>query len=79
VVLADDDDELRQTLAEYLATCGFRVLQATNGLEALLHVKRERPAAVILDIHMPRLGGLDAVARIRAFDPSMIIAIITGD
>src|SRR5437667_82626 len=49
VLIADDDTELRELVAEYLSGHGFHVLQATNGLEALLCVKRERPKAVLLD------------------------------
>jgi len=79
VVVADDDPEVRRLLHEYLEGCGFAVLEAQNGLEALLHVKRARPAAVVLDVHMPRLGGVDALRRIRSFDPSIVIAVVTGD
>lgn len=78
VVVADDDDDVRAMLAEYLTTRGADVLQAANGLEALLHVKRGRPQAVVIDLQMPRLGGLEAIPRIRAFDPSIAIVIASG-
>jgi DNA-binding response OmpR family regulator len=68
-LVVDDDADIREILAEQLATHGFEVLTAGNGLEALLHVKRERPGAVVLDLAMPRLGGLEALKRIRAFLP----------
>src|SRR4051812_3718382 len=79
VVVADDDPDVRSLLGEYLTGCGFMVLEAENGLETLLHVKRVQPAAVVLDVHMPRLGGVDALRHIRAFDPSIVIAVMTGD
>lgn len=79
VVVADDDPGVRALLGEYLTGCGFTVLEAENGLETLLHVKRVHPAAVVLDVHMPRLGGVDALRHIRAFDPSIVIAVVTGD
>ena len=78
VLIADDDTEMRELIAEYLAGHGFDVLQATNGLEALLCVKRERPPAVVLDINMPRLGGLEALKRIRAFAPATRIVVCSG-
>ena len=78
VLIADDDTELRELVAEYLAGHGFHILQATNGLEALLCVKRERPHAVLLDINMPRLGGLEALKRIRAFAPSTRVVVYSG-
>lgn len=78
VLVVDDDDDLRTTIAEYLRTRGFEVREARNGLEALLHVKRARPPAVVLDLAMPRLGGLDALKRIRTFDPSITVVVATG-
>jgi len=78
-LVVDDDDDTRAMLADYLAMSGFDVRQAANGLEALLHVKRERPGVILLDLHMPRLGGLDAVQRIRAFDRNTKVIVVTGD
>jgi CheY-like chemotaxis protein len=78
VLIADDDAEVRELVAEYLAAHGFDILQAGNGLEALLSVKRERPQAVVLDINMPRLGGLEALKRIRAFAPSTRVVVYSG-
>ena len=77
-LVVDDDAEIREMLADYLATQGFEVLTAANGLEALLRVKRERPAAVVLDLMMPRLGGLETLKRIRAFDPAAKVVVVSG-
>lgn len=79
VLIVDDDADMRTMIAEFLQTEGFVVLEAKNGLEALLHVKRARPAAVVLDLMMPRLGGLEALKRIRAFDPVIKVVVVTGD
>lgn len=78
VVLADDDDQFRQTIAELLEDRGFVVHQAANGLEAILAIKELRPSAVVLDLFMPRLGGLETLNRIRAFDPTIRIVVVTG-
>lgn len=78
VLITDDDTEMRELVAEYLASHGFDVLHAANGLEALLCVKRERPQAVLLDLNMPRLGGLEALKRIRAFAPSTRVVVYSG-
>jgi len=79
VVIADDDQDLRETIAEYLVAQGITVLEAKNGLEVLLHVKRARPSAVVLDLSMPRLGGLEALRRIRSFDPAIRVVVVTGE
>src|SRR3990167_5476231 len=78
VLIVDDDPEVRATLAEYLAGDGFEVAEAANGLEALAHVKRARPRAIVLDLMMPRLGGIDALQRIRGFDPTIGVVVVTG-
>lgn len=70
VLVVGDDPEVREVMAEHLTLHGFAVLEALSGLDALLQVKHVRPEAVVLDLNMPRLGGLDALKRIRAFDPS---------
>ena len=79
MLVVDDDPDLRDALSEYLESQGFETLVATNGLEALLHVKRHRPPAIVLDLVMPRLGGLDALKRIRAFDPDIAVVVTTGN
>jgi DNA-binding NtrC family response regulator len=78
VVIADDEEEIRALLTEYLQTHGWETCSATNGLEALLHVKHQRPSAVVLDLNMPRLGGIDALKRIRAFDPTIAVVIVSA-
>ncbi len=79
VLVADDESEVRTLLVEFLNLHGFETLEAANGLEALLQVKHHAPDAILLDLRMPRLGGLEALKRIRAFNPAIVIVIITGD
>lgn len=79
VLVVDDDLDVREVLAEYLGMHGFEVLQATNGLEALLQVKRMRPSGVVLDLQMPRLGGFEALKRIRAFDRTIAVVVVTAE
>ncbi len=79
ILVADDEPEIRATIGEYLALHGAEVLEAANGLEALLHVKHARPGGIVLDLRMPRLGGLDALKRIRAFDPTIVVVVLTAE
>lgn len=78
VVVVEDDPDLREVYAVYLESEGFSVARAANGLEALLQIKRARPTSVVLDLLMPRLGGLEALRRIKAFDPSIQVVVVTG-
>ena len=79
VLVADDDDDVREILVEFLMLHGFDVLEASNGLEALLQVKRQTPEAILLDLRMPRLGGIDALKRIHAFSAAINVVVITAD
>src|SRR6185312_14383407 len=54
------------------------VLTATNGVEAFLQVKRWQPKAVILDLFMPRLGGIGALGRIKALNPEVVVILVSG-
>jgi DNA-binding NtrC family response regulator len=78
-LVVDDEPAVREVIVEYLGQLGFEVFQAGNGLEALLSVKRGRPGVVILDLGMPRLGGLEALKRIHAFDSSITTVVVTGE
>ena len=78
VLIADDDADVREVLVESFREAGFDVLEASNGLEALLCVKRDRPDAVVLDLMMPRLGGVEALKRIHAFNPGIRALVVTG-
>jgi CheY-like chemotaxis protein len=64
-VVADDDPEIRDLVTEYLAGRGFKVTQAPDGLEALRCVRVARPDLLVLDLMMPRLGGVQALGHIR--------------
>jgi len=78
LLCADADTDVLDQLKEYFTQHGFIVLTATNGVEASLQVKRWAPSAVILDLFIPRLGGIGALGRIRAIDPTIPV-ILTSD
>ena len=78
VLVVDDEPEIRAVVREYLCLTGREVLEASNGLEALWAVKHQRPPLVLLDLSMPRLGGLETIRHIRKFDPSIRVVVVTG-
>lgn len=65
VVIADDDDDIRELVAFKLSNAGYEVSTARDGIEALETIKATAPALAILDIMMPGLSGLDVVRRLR--------------
>jgi CheY-like chemotaxis protein len=68
VLVVDDSAEARVRYRDYLAGCGFRVLTAEDGEEAVRVARAECPAAVVIDLPMPNMDGCDAIRQLRA-DP----------
>ncbi|MBV8077175.1 MAG: response regulator, partial [Planctomycetaceae bacterium] len=81
VLVAEDHPESRQTLAKVLRRMGYRVLEADNGRDALTLAERERLHAVLMDVNMPVMNGIEATLALRAqprFRDLPIFAL-TGD
>ena len=66
MLLAEDNAVNQVLAASLLKKHGHRVSIAADGLEALELIEREQFDLVLMDVHMPRLGGYDAARRIRA-------------
>jgi DNA-binding response OmpR family regulator len=62
VLVADDDEGLRQLMRLVLRSAGFEVIEAVNGLDALARARDCNPTVILLDVMMPGLDGL-AVCR----------------
>jgi two-component system cell cycle sensor histidine kinase/response regulator CckA len=78
ILIVDDDELMRELVAEWLTADGYRARTATNG-EMALELLREREAALIItDLHMPRLGGAEAVARMRHEHPDVPLIAMSG-
>jgi DNA-binding NarL/FixJ family response regulator len=81
VILADDDEgyleSLRTLVAQQPALSVVAV--AHDGLEALERAEELEPDAVVIDLHMPRLDGVSAVARLRRDHPAVCLIALTGD
>ncbi len=65
ILIADDDNEMLETLSSMLEAEGYQVIKAENGQEAVELARKELPALVMLDIHMPVLDGLRACKAIK--------------
>ena len=65
LLITDDDRDFRETLQEVFALRGFRTLLAEDGEAALGVMERETVHLMLLDMHMPRLNGLDTIRRVR--------------
>jgi DNA-binding response OmpR family regulator len=70
VLLVDDDEDLRDALADALEADGVRVVQASNASAALDALHAQRPQVVLLDIMMPDMNGEDLYRAMQA-DPHL--------
>jgi len=78
VLIAEDDDHIREGLAEVLEGEGYKTLPARDGNEALDVFKREKPDFVCLDIMMPGVDGYEVCKEIRRHDPAVPIIFISA-
>jgi CheY-like chemotaxis protein len=69
ILIADDNDDLREILSLQLKSRGYQVLEACNGDEAVEKCKSQRPDLVLLDVLMPGKDGAEASAELKA-DPA---------
>ena len=65
LLITDDDRAFRETLTSVLEPLGVRTLEAENGMEALEIVRSETVHLVLLDMHMPRLTGLETMRMVK--------------
>ncbi|MCL0087243.1 response regulator [Dehalococcoidia bacterium] len=78
VLVVDDAQFMRMRATKLLTQNGYEVIEAANGVEAVQKYKEERPDAVMLDITMPDMDGLEALKQLRKIDPGARIAMVTA-
>ena len=78
VLVVDDEDGIRQALDRFLTRLGYTVLQAPGGVEALPLLKDHQPTAMLSDIRMPSMTGLELVPKALAVDPDVAIIMLTA-
>lgn len=81
VLLADDDELIRITMAAVCSAIAGITLagEATDGEEALAQLHKLRPDVVLLDINMPKISGIEALATLKATDPAVAVVMLTAN
>lgn len=76
ILVVDDFDDTRLMMRLWLERRGYKVVEASDGFEALEAVRRESPDLVIMDIEMPALDGLAATRKIRGEEGMQDVPIV---
>jgi putative two-component system response regulator len=76
ILVVDDDEHVRKSLAEFLKLDGHEVVMASDGEQALGEVAKDPPDLVLLDLMMPGMDGLEVCRRLKAMDSTRLIPIV---
>lgn len=78
VLVVDDKQMMRDSVGATLQRAGFAVVAASNGKTAIDMVARHRPAAVITDLKMPEMTGLELLAKLKDTDDNLPVVLMTA-
>ena len=78
ILVADDERNIRKNLAMMLEAAGYIVEQARDGEEALDMCRQSHPEIAFVDLHMPKIEGLEVLGQIRVLSPKTAVVIITA-
>ena len=78
VLLVDDEEEFLETLSSRLEMRGLKVSAVTSGEQAVSKAKEQEYDAIVVDLSMPGIDGLETLKRIKANNPNAEIIMLTG-
>ena len=78
ILIVDDDPGLRLSFAKLIAQEGHQAVTAASGEEGIERLKADHPDLVVMDVRMPGMTGLEALARMKAHDPATPVIIMTA-
>ncbi len=78
ILVIDDERSIRNSMKDILQYEGYEVVLAENGMEGLVSVKSEKPDVVFCDIKMPKMEGIEVLARIKEFSADTPVIMISG-
>jgi CheY-like chemotaxis protein len=79
ILITDDDPAARETLREIVAPHGYRTLMAESGEEAIDLIREHDVHLALMDMHLPRLSGLETIAIVRQIKGVIPAILITAD
>ena len=78
LLIVDDEKDIREWAAKFFRKRKIEVLTASSGEEAIEIVGREKPTAMLLDITMEGIDGIETLRRIREVDKDIKVVMVTG-
>lgn len=78
ILIADDEVGFRDLFTFCIAPQGFEIMAVEDGLQAVRAVEERPFSLVVLDVHMPHMGGPEALARIRAIRPEQRVIVMSS-
>jgi len=78
ILIVDDDDAICETLSDVLEALGYRTVIASDGVEAVACIQKEDFALVLMDLRMPRMGGVQAYREILKWRPAVKAIMMTA-
>jgi DNA-binding NtrC family response regulator len=78
VLLVDDEEKFVEVLAQRMQTRGLKVETSMSGEDAVKHAKDQNLDAIVLDLQMPGMSGLEALKKMKQENPDLQIIILTG-
>src|SRR6478735_3771902 len=79
ILVVDDSSLARRTTRKILETAGYEVVEAEDGLSALERYYLDKPQAVVLDVTMKNMDGIEVLTRLRDLDKVARVVIVTAD
>jgi len=77
-LIVDDDGQVREVMARQLQALGMVVETAAGGAQAIAKLDRERFDALMLDLDMPEVTGLDVLLHVQRNAPALPVVVVTG-
>jgi DNA-binding NtrC family response regulator len=78
ILLVDDEADQRRLLGGFIESLGYRIVEAASAEEALALLRADTPDMVLLDVRLPGMSGIEALAEIRKLDERLPVLLITA-